>query len=81
MSGKQGRKFKLYSGVTGGEVCEVHEALKEDVDEAVDAAQHAFPRWSELSAFQRAIPMAKLSQLIIRDAQELAELDSLAMGK
>jgi len=55
--------------------------LEEDVDLAVDAAQKAFRGWSDLSANERAAPMARLSQLILRDAQELAELDAIAMGK
>jgi acyl-CoA reductase-like NAD-dependent aldehyde dehydrogenase len=59
----------------------VHEALQEDVDFAVDVAQKAFPRWSNLNAHERAAPMFRLAQLIQRDAQELAELDSLCMGK
>jgi aldehyde dehydrogenase (NAD+) len=71
----------LYSPVTDEETCQIHEALAEDVDLAVQAAQKAFPVWSNTDASQRAVPMAKLAQLILRDAQELAELDALAMGK
>jgi aldehyde dehydrogenase (NAD+) len=71
----------LYSPVTDKETCQVHEALAEDVDLAVQAAQKAFPEWSNTDAFQRALPMAKFARLILRDAQELAELDALAMGK
>lgn len=71
----------MYNPVTDQKTCEVHEALAEDVDLAVEAAAKAFPAWSNMDAFQRAIPMAKLAQLILRDAQELSELDALAMGK
>jgi aldehyde dehydrogenase (NAD+) len=62
-------------------ICDVHEALAEDVDRAVDAAEAAFRAWRDLSANERAAPMARLSQLILRDTQELAELDAVAMGK
>lgn len=79
--GKQKREFQIYNPTTEEKICSVHEALEEDVDLAVDAAQNAFRSWSDLSAAERAIPMAKLAQLIVRDAQELAELDAAAMGK
>ena len=59
----------------------MHEALAEDVDVAVKSAQAAFPQWSELSAHERAAPMFKLVQFIQRDAEELARLDALCMGK
>jgi len=62
-------------------ICAVHEALEEDVDLAVDAAQKAFPAWSNLNAYERAAPMFRLAQLIQSHAQELAELDSVCMGK
>jgi acyl-CoA reductase-like NAD-dependent aldehyde dehydrogenase len=67
--------------VTEDVICDVHEAQQDDVDLAVDAAQKAFPRWRDLNAHERAAPMFKLAQLIQRDAQELAELDSICMGK
>lgn len=55
--------------------------MEEDVDRAVDAALKAFPSWSSLNAFERAQPLANLAALIRRDAQELAELDAISMGK
>ncbi|KAH8892190.1 aldehyde dehydrogenase [Thozetella sp. PMI_491] len=79
--GKANKTFKLFNPATEEEICSVHEASAEDVDAAVDAAQAAFLAWSELSAHERAAPMAKLSQLILRDAEALAELDAAAMGK
>lgn len=71
----------MISPVTEEEVCEVHEALAEDVDSAVEAAQRAFPSWSSRSANERAAPLFKLAQLIQRDAEELAYLDAVCMGK
>lgn len=78
---KAGKKFKVYSPTTDEEVCEVHEALEEDVDLAVSAAEHAYRQWSELGANDRATPMFRLVELIQRDAEELAYLDSICMGK
>ncbi|MCJ1300625.1 hypothetical protein MMC08_003422 [Hypocenomyce scalaris] len=79
--GKAGKTFKIYNPVDETEICDVHEALAEDVDFAVKIAQDAFPAWSNTNAFERARPLAKLSQLILRDSRQLAELDALAMGK
>ena len=79
--GRAKRKFKIFSPSTEDEICEVEEAQAEDVDDAVAAAQRAFPAWSALSASERAAPMFRLVQLIQRDAAELASLDAICMGK
>lgn len=51
------------------------------MDLAVDAAEAAFESWSDLAAHERAMYMFRFAQLVMRDAQELAELDSMCMGK
>ncbi|EXJ58754.1 hypothetical protein A1O7_06184 [Cladophialophora yegresii CBS 114405] len=76
-----GKTFKISNPATDQEICSVHEASKEDVDLAVDAAEAAFPHWSALAAHERAMCMFKFAQLVQRDAQQLAELDSMCMGK
>lgn len=81
MPGKAGKTFKIFNPATGEHICDIHEALQEDVDLAVQFAANAFPAWSERNAFERAIPLAKLAQLVLRDGEELAGLDALAMGK
>ncbi|KIV78620.1 hypothetical protein PV11_06254 [Exophiala sideris] len=81
LSGIQKKTFKIYNPLNEGEICEVHEALKDDVDLAVDAAASAFPHWSTIAAHERASYLFKFAQLVQRDVQELAELDSICMGK
>ncbi|OCT51749.1 Aldehyde dehydrogenase, cytosolic 1 [Cladophialophora carrionii] len=78
---KTGKTFKISNPATDQEICDVHEASKEDVDLAVNAAEAAFPHWSSLAAHERAMCMFKFAQLVQRDAQQLAELDSVCMGK
>ncbi len=73
--------FKIFDPYLDQPICDVHEALEEDVDLAVEAASAAFPAWSSLPAQERGAYLTKLTQLIQRDAQELAELDSVCMGK
>ncbi|KAK4949906.1 hypothetical protein LTR10_011748 [Elasticomyces elasticus] len=81
VQGIQKKTFKIYNPLNEGEICEVHEALKDDVDLAVDAAASAFPHWSTTAAHERASYLFKFAQLVQRDVQELAELDSICMGK
>lgn len=81
VTGTRGKTFTIYNPATEEPICEVAEATPEDVDLAVDAAARAFPEWSNINAVQRAVPMQKLVQLIQRDADELARLDSICMGK
>ncbi|KAF9892273.1 hypothetical protein FE257_002050 [Aspergillus nanangensis] len=81
VAGTAGRQFPVYNPANDETVCNVHEALEEDVDRAVDAAHGAFSSWSSLSANERAGYLTRLAQLISRDAQELAELEAQTMGK
>jgi aldehyde dehydrogenase (NAD+) len=76
-----GKTFGIYNPATGEAICNIDEALAEDVDLAVQAVQNAFPTWSEKNAFERAIPLSKLAKLVLRDGEELARLDALSMGK
>ena len=69
------------SPLTNRTICHVSEAQKEDVDAAVEAAEVAQAGWASLAAHERAAPMFRLTQLIMRDASVLAGLESMAMGK
>ncbi len=52
-----------------------------DVQAAVEAAKQAFPIWSKTSAEQRHDVLMKLSSLIERDLDSLAEAESVDNGK
>ena len=58
-------------------------ASEKDIDVAVAAARNAFKTtWGKnVTGFERAHLINKLADLIERDAQELAELESLNNGK
>lgn len=58
-------------------------ASVKDIDVAVAAAREAFKTtWGKnITGFERAKLLNKLADLIERDAQELAELESLNNGK
>lgn len=59
----------------------VHSAGEEDIDAAVDAAQSAFKdAWGRKDPTERAKAMFKFADLIHENAEDLARLDTLAMG-
>ncbi|KAF3005779.1 hypothetical protein E8E13_007352 [Curvularia kusanoi] len=73
--------FDLFSPHTGDLVAKVAEATIDDVNNAVEAAQAAFPAWSALSPQQRGAPLKKLAEMHIAEKDELARLDAISMGK
>lgn len=65
-----------------GEVySKIPDSTKVDVDLAVEAAERAFPIWSEMSAKERSQVMLKVSHLIDERLPELAKAESLDNGK
>uniref|UniRef100_A0A0W0FCY1 Putative NAD-aldehyde dehydrogenase n=1 Tax=Moniliophthora roreri TaxID=221103 RepID=A0A0W0FCY1_MONRR len=72
-----------YNPATEELICEVVAASPKDIDKAVEAARRAFnTTWGKnVNGFERARLINKLADLIERDAQELAELETLNNGK
>src|SRR5690606_8450231 len=68
---------------TGSQVGEVADANETDVDRAVAAAREAFERgpWSTMLPAHREALLWRLSDLIEKHADELAELESIDNGK
>ena len=60
---------------------EIQSASEADVDRAVSAAKAAFPGWKGTSGEQRTKLMLKLADLIERDAERIAKLESTAIGQ
>ncbi|HKO35635.1 MAG TPA: betaine-aldehyde dehydrogenase [Pyrinomonadaceae bacterium] len=79
---ESGKTFKSPNPATGETFAEVAEGDKTDVDKAVAAARKAYEgKWSKMSARDRGRLIYKLSQLIERDAAQLAELETRDNGK
>src|SRR5437762_2263577 len=79
---ESGKTFKTPNPSTGETFAEVAEADKADIDKAVAAARKAMTgKWSKMSARDRGRLLYKLSQLIERDAAQLAELETRDNGK
>ncbi|KAJ8086514.1 hypothetical protein PM082_005337 [Marasmius tenuissimus] len=72
-----------YNPATEELICEVVAASCKDIDKAVEAARTAFnTTWGKnVNGFERSKLINKLADLIERDAQDLAELETLNNGK
>lgn len=78
------KTFPVVNPSTGKIISQVAEADKADVEKAVAAAKMAFSRgseWRNMTASQRGRLMYKLADLMERDMNELAALETLNNGK
>ncbi|XP_017782637.1 PREDICTED: retinal dehydrogenase 1-like [Nicrophorus vespilloides] len=79
-----GKKFPTVNPATEKPIIEISEADKADVELAVSAAKKAFARgseWRKMEPSQRGRLMIKLADLMKRDIEHLANLESLDNGK
>jgi aldehyde dehydrogenase (NAD+) len=78
-----GKTFATLNPATGEPICQVAEGDKADVDLAVKAARKAFDSgpWSKLNASERGRLLNMLADLIEKNKEELAALESLDNGK
>jgi aldehyde dehydrogenase (NAD+) len=80
---ESGKTFATINPSTGEEICQVAEADAADVEKAVKAARAAFEHgpWRKTAASQRGRLLLRLADLIEKNADELARLESLDNGK
>jgi len=78
---KSGKKFKTVNPATEEVICEVQEAGQEDVDAAVAAAKTAFKTWKKSNGCDRRNMLLKLADLVEKNREQLAKLESLDNGK
>jgi phenylacetaldehyde dehydrogenase len=78
-----GKTFETYNPATGEVLARVAEGDRADIDLAVKAARKAFESgpWPEMPPAQRGRLLWKLADLIEKNRQELAELETLDNGK
>lgn len=62
------------------EICQISEAVAEDVDRAVEAAKAAFPAWSRMDPSARGRLLLKLADAIEENAEELITLEATDTG-
>jgi aldehyde dehydrogenase (NAD+) len=79
---ESGQTLELKNPSDGTLLCEIARGSAEDIDAAVDAATRALDGpWSSLTAFERGRILAKIGQLVLENADELARLEALDVGK
>lgn len=76
-----GEPLAVIDPATGGEIAAVNEATPGQVDAAVAAAATAFDRFSRTPPSERAALLLKMADVLESNAQELAGLESLDVGK
>jgi aldehyde dehydrogenase (NAD+) len=78
-----GKTFPTLNPCTGEKICDVAEGDRADIDLAVKAARKAFESgpWAKMTASERGRLMNKLADLIEKNTDELAALESLDNGK
>ncbi len=77
-----GETFKVRNPATGERLAEVAKGTAADVDRAVKAARAAFEgEWSRFTPADRQAALLRLADLIDREWQDLATLDTLEMGR
>src|SRR3990167_163418 len=82
VNAKSGKTFSTINPATGEEIVKVCEADKEDIDLAVKAARQAFEtEWKKVSPYGRQQLILKLADLIEKNGEELAQLETLDNGK
>jgi malonate-semialdehyde dehydrogenase (acetylating) / methylmalonate-semialdehyde dehydrogenase len=79
--GNSGRYSDVFNPATGEVSGQLNLASTQDVDDAISAAQAAFPAWSATPALRRARILFKFKTLLDENANELARAISLEHGK
>jgi aldehyde dehydrogenase (NAD+) len=77
---QDGARFPTLNPHDGSVLAEIAEAKAADIDRAVAAATAAFPHWSRMAAADRGRILLRLADLIERDSDALARLESLDTG-
>ena len=84
VDGVSGKTFTTINPATEEEICRVAEGDKDDIDLAVQAAREAFKlgsEWRTMDASRRGQMLHKMAELMERDYEYIAALESLDSGK
>ena len=83
VSAQSGKTLDVTSPSDGKIFSHIAASDRADIDAAVTAARHAFEHgaWGQTTAVQRGRILNRIASLIERDAEELAQIESLDTGK
>lgn len=74
-------RIDVISPANGEHLATITDAVNEDVDRAVEAAQEAFKTWSQTDVKERAAILNQIADLIDDNADRLALIETLDNGK
>src|SRR5256714_15078632 len=77
----EGATMDVINPATGEKIAEVPRGSQADVDRAVEAAKKALPDWRETTPAERAELLLELAHVLDENAEELAQLESVNVGK
>lgn len=80
-NGSGGNKITSYNPSNGEKLADFVDATKEDVDQAVAAAQKAFETWKDVDVATRSSLLLKIADLIDANKEHLALVETLDNGK
>ncbi len=78
---RSGRTLPVLNPATEEVIGTVAHAGRDDLDEALEAAQKGFETWRRVSAYDRAKLMRKAADILRSRADETARLMTLEQGK
>jgi len=76
-----GETMDVINPATGETIADVPKCTADDVDRAVAAAKKALPEWLDATPKDRSELLHKLADVLEANAEELAQLESLNVGK
>lgn len=80
-SAPNGETFDVTNPATGDVLARVAFGGRDDVQDAIDAADAALDGWAGLTAYERAGYLSEAHRLMLENADELAQLMTLEQGK
>jgi len=82
VKGSTGETLTIHSPADDSLVTDkIHVAGEKDIDNAVAAAKKAFPAWRDTAGHRRAAIMLKFADLLEKNVDRIAKLESAAMGQ
>jgi 1-pyrroline dehydrogenase len=76
-----GETMEVVNPATGEVIAELPRCNADDVDRAVEAAKQALPEWLDKTPKDRSELLHKLADVLDENAEELAQLESVNVGK
>lgn len=79
--GSSDQVLPVYNPATGEVLAQIRSGIAQDVSLAVESAQKAFAVWSGLTPQERSAHLHRFADLLEKEQEELAQIESLDVGK